>query len=97
MGWQERQNVSGIHCLANGLSLLLGLNWIPMCWQMYEMCLKSYDLAILDNAFLVHAPGIKHIDPKEEKKRLPFIKRNNMVYNTILAKLRRKYGTKNQC
>ncbi|XP_054155206.1 beta-1,4-glucuronyltransferase 1-like [Oppia nitens] len=65
--------------------------------QMYEMCLRGYDLGILDNAFLVHAPGIKHIDPKEEKKRLPFIKRNNMIYNTILAKLRRKYGTKNQC
>jgi hypothetical protein len=64
---------------------------------MYEMCLMNYDLAILDNAFLVHAPGIKHIDQKEEKKRLPFIKRNNMVYNTILSKLRKKYGTKNNC
>lgn len=27
--------------------------------QMYEMCLLNYDLLILDNAFLVHAPGIK--------------------------------------
>ncbi len=61
------------------------------------MCLMNYDLAILDNAFLVHAPGIKHIDRNEEKKRLPFIKHNNMVYNTILAKLRKKYGTKNNC
>lgn len=34
--------------------------------QMYEMCLMHYELHILDNAFLVHAPGIKtmkeHID-----------------------------------
>lgn len=27
--------------------------------QMYEMCLMNYDVLILDNAFLVHAPGIK--------------------------------------
>lgn len=27
--------------------------------QMYEMCLLNYDLLILDNSFLVHAPGIK--------------------------------------
>ncbi|KAI1292338.1 Beta-1,4-glucuronyltransferase 1 [Halotydeus destructor] len=65
--------------------------------QMYEMCLMNYDLLVLDNAFLVHAPGIKHIDAKDQKKRLPFIKRNNAVYNTILAKLRKKYGYKNNC
>lgn len=64
---------------------------------MYEMCLKNYDLAILDNAFLVHAPGIKYINSKDERKRLPFIKRNNKVYDTIIAKLRRKYGSKNNC
>lgn len=65
--------------------------------QMYEMCLMNYDVLILDNAFLVHAPGIKHIDPKDQRKRLPFIKRNNAVYNTILSKLRRKYGNNNKC
>lgn len=32
--------------------------------QMYEMCLLNYDLLILDNAFLVHAPGIKVSDQK---------------------------------
>lgn len=67
--------------------------------QMFEMCLLNYDLLILDNAFLVHAPGIKHIDPEDQKRRSPFIKRNNQVYTTVISKLRRKYGNKgnNQC
>lgn len=65
--------------------------------QMYEMCLKNYDLLILDNAFLVHAPGIKHIDPQDQRRRLPFIKRNNQIYNTIIAKLRKRYNFKNNC
>lgn len=66
---------------------------------MFEMCLLNYDLLILDNAFLVHAPGIKHIDPEDQKRRSPFIKRNNQVYTTVISKLRRKYGNKgnNQC
>ncbi|XP_053203389.1 beta-1,4-glucuronyltransferase 1-like [Panonychus citri] len=59
--------------------------------QMFEMCLLNYDLLILNNAYLVHAPGIKHIDHADDKKRLPFIKRNNQVYTTVISKLRRKY------
>ncbi|RWS07749.1 N-acetyllactosaminide beta-1:3-N-acetylglucosaminyltransferase-like protein [Dinothrombium tinctorium] len=65
--------------------------------QMYEMCLLNYDLLILDNAFLVHAPGIKHIDPKDEKRRWPFIKRNNAIYNTIISKLKLRHGKNNKC
>ena len=65
--------------------------------QMYEMCLMDYDILVLDNAFLVHAPGIKHIDEQDSSRRLKFIKRNNQVYNTILAKLRKKYGSHNAC
>lgn len=65
--------------------------------QMYEMCLMDYDILVLDNAFLVHAPGIKHIDEQDMSRRLNFIKRNNQVYNTILAKLRKKYGSPKGC
>ena len=65
--------------------------------QMYEMCLMDYDILVLDNAFLVHAPGIKHIDEQDNSRRINFIKRNNQVYNTILAKLRKKYGSPKGC
>ena len=65
--------------------------------QMYEMCLMNYDILVLDNAFLVHAPGIKRLDEQDMTRRQAFIKRNNQVYKTILAKLRQKYGSANAC
>ncbi|XP_074601557.1 beta-1,4-glucuronyltransferase 1-like [Brevipalpus obovatus] len=63
--------------------------------QMFEMCLLNYDLLILDNAFLVHAPGIKRIDMKDQQKRLPFIKLNERTYKTIVSKLVKKYKSVN--
>ena len=59
---------------------------------MLEMCFMDYDLLILDNAFLCHAPGIKHIDPKDQQKRAPFIKKNNQIYDVAISKLRKKYS-----
>jgi len=64
---------------------------------MYEMCLMNYDLLILDNAFLVHAPGIKFYSVKDDTQRLPFIKSNQKVHNLLLSQLGKKYGTKNKC
>ncbi len=61
------------------------------------MCLMNYDLAILDNAFLVHAPGIKRVTFEEEKKRAPFIVINDMARKNITSNLKEKYGTKNNC
>ncbi len=61
------------------------------------MCLMNYDLAILDNAFLVHAPGIKRVTLEEEKKRAPFIVINDMAREKIRLNLKEKYGTKNHC
>lgn len=59
--------------------------------QMYEMCLLNYDILVLDNAFLVHAPGIKRIDEDDQNRRINFIRRNNAIYKTILSKLRKQY------
>lgn len=65
--------------------------------QMYQMCLMNYDLLILDNAFLVHASGIKRYHPKDDQKRLVYIKYNHQIYTSTLAELRKKYGNKNYC
>lgn len=68
--------------------------------QMYEMCLMNYQILVLDNAFLVHAPGIKRISKSDDSKRLTFIKRNNAIYQSIMALLRKKYlqnGKKTDC
>ena len=64
---------------------------------MYQMCLMNYDMLILDNAFLVHAPGIKYHNQKDDKLRLPFIIQNQRVHSSLLTNLRKKYGTKNKC
>lgn len=68
--------------------------------QMYEMCLQDYRLLIAGNAFLVHAPGIKHIDQNDVKKRLSLIIENNGIYDSYMSKLKRQYssaGTSHKC
>lgn len=62
--------------------------------QMYEMCLQDYYLLVLGNAFLVHAPGIKHIDKRDTIKRWKYIKENNAIYDETIAKLREQYSDK---
>lgn len=62
--------------------------------QMYEMCLQDYYLLVLGNAFLVHAPGIKHMDRNETMKRLKYIRENNAIYDETIAKLREQYSDK---
>ncbi len=63
----------------------------------YEMCLMSYDFVILDNAFLVHAPGIKRNIHGVEDKRRPYIILNSKAEAKIMSHLKKKYGTKNNC
>lgn len=60
--------------------------------QMYELCLQDYHLLIVGNGFMVHAPGIKHIDPKDVQKRIPFIRENNAIYDKNIERLKRKYA-----
>lgn len=65
--------------------------------QMYELCLLDYDLHILDNAFLVHAPGIKTVVAAEERRRAKYIYENNKIYGQIVSHLKQKYGDKPGC
>lgn len=61
--------------------------------QMYEMCLQDYHLMVLGNAFLVHAPGIKHIDKNDNIKRYNYMRENNAIYDETMSRLRRQYST----
>ncbi len=65
--------------------------------QAYEMCLMNYDFVILDNAFLVHAPGIKLYIHGVEDKTKPYIILNSKAEVKIMSDLKKKYGTKNNC
>lgn len=59
--------------------------------QSYELCLRGYDFHILDNAFLVHAPGIKTIIASEERRRVPFVKVNNAHHARLMNSLKSRY------
>ncbi|XP_076344409.1 beta-1,4-glucuronyltransferase 1-like isoform X2 [Tachypleus tridentatus] len=59
-----------------------------------ELCYLDYDLHILDDAFLVHAPGIKRFDKDYHSLRRPFMANNRRVFRKIVEKLQQKYNSK---
>ncbi|RXG52660.1 Beta-1,4-glucuronyltransferase 1, partial [Armadillidium vulgare] len=68
--------------------------------QMHELCLRNYNLVILDRAYLVHSPGIKKKGRKTASSdtwREPFIKANSITYDIIMGELQRKLGNNYKC
>ncbi|KAF2360728.1 hypothetical protein FHG87_008519 [Trinorchestia longiramus] len=73
--------------------------------QMHELCLRRYELVILDRAFLVHSPGIKRLPRRggrgwgapHDSWRAPFIKTNSRVYEEVVTALDNKYGADKRC
>ncbi|XP_044748829.1 beta-1,4-glucuronyltransferase 1-like [Coccinella septempunctata] len=56
--------------------------------QMLQMCLLNYRFVILDNAFLVHWPGIKGRHKRtNDGWRTPYIKRNTERYGHIIRQI----------
>ncbi|EDW45953.1 beta-1,4-glucuronyltransferase 1 [Drosophila sechellia] len=64
--------------------------------QAYAMCVLDYEFHILDNAFLVHKPGIKQ--PGNRKEIFPQERRNNGLINKKISReMRMTYGTRSGC
>ncbi|XP_044262843.1 beta-1,4-glucuronyltransferase 1-like [Tribolium madens] len=64
--------------------------------QGYVLCLLDYDFMVLDNAFLVHKPGIKKIT--RDKKRLKYEKKTNkLIRERFLPEMNFLYNFKNNC
>ena len=66
--------------------------------QGYQLCVLDYDFMILNNAFLIHRPGIKtakssssHIDKGKVAAQNDFIKK------IIMPELKQLYGTRKGC
>lgn len=60
------------------------------------MCVLNYEFHILDNAFLVHRPGIKYYH--KDKERDVFVKRTQvLIKQQILPELKLLYGTRKGC
>lgn len=61
------------------------------------MCLLNYTYLVLDNAFLIHKPGIKK--QKVQLQRHPNLVRNTnkLIRNVIKGELDTIYGTNDEC
>ncbi|XP_022919511.1 beta-1,4-glucuronyltransferase 1-like [Onthophagus taurus] len=64
--------------------------------QGYALCVLNYDFMILDNAFLVHRPGIK-VYKKDSKRLLLSAKTNQLINKIIYPELKVIYGVRKGC
>jgi len=65
--------------------------------QMYEMCLMNYELHILDNAFLVHSPGIKKDWKKNLNWRKPFMRDRYRILRQIKLEINARHSENKNC
>lgn len=64
--------------------------------QGYILCILNYEFHILDNAFLVHRPGIKHF--KRDVSRDVFVNQTKLlIRNVIYPELKKLYGFRKGC
>ncbi|EEZ97317.1 N-acetyllactosaminide beta-1,3-N-acetylglucosaminyltransferase-like Protein [Tribolium castaneum] len=64
--------------------------------QGYALCVLDYDFLILNNAFLVHRPGIK-VYKKDQKRAMLAAKTNQLIKKIIFPELKVLYGVKKGC
>uniref|UniRef100_V5GVL7 N-acetyllactosaminide beta-1,3-N-acetylglucosaminyltransferase n=1 Tax=Anoplophora glabripennis TaxID=217634 RepID=V5GVL7_ANOGL len=64
--------------------------------QGYALCVMDYDFLILDNAFLVHKPGIK-VYKKDARRAMLAAKTNQLIKKIIFPELKVLYGVKKGC
>ncbi|XP_049820480.1 beta-1,4-glucuronyltransferase 1 [Aethina tumida] len=64
--------------------------------QGYALCVMDYDFLILDNAFLVHKPGIK-LYKKDSRRATLSAKTNQLIKKIIYPELKVLYGIKKGC
>ena len=63
---------------------------------MYILCVRDYEFHILDNAFLVHRPGIKS-NVKDPGRQTLANKQSTLIHKHILPEYKRLFGTKKEC
>ncbi|XP_063215644.1 beta-1,4-glucuronyltransferase 1-like [Bacillus rossius redtenbacheri] len=64
--------------------------------QVFELCALCYEFHVLDNAFVVHKPGVKKF--KKERDRSVYVHQTKeMVERIVLPELERKYPASRYC
>lgn len=61
------------------------------------MCLLNYTYMVLDNAFLIHKPGIKKTKEQLQKHGAIVRNTNKMIREVIKGELDTIYGTNKEC
>ncbi|XP_043192751.1 beta-1,4-glucuronyltransferase 1-like [Amphibalanus amphitrite] len=64
--------------------------------QGYTLCIQDYDFMILNNAFLVHKPGIKKYKPDKWRDTL-VSKQRRFILSAEKLELERMFGRRKQC
>ncbi|XP_021198369.2 beta-1,4-glucuronyltransferase 1 [Helicoverpa armigera] len=64
--------------------------------QGYVLCVKDYEFMILNNAFLVHKPGIKYYTKNVKRDKIGS-RQSAYVRNVIHPELKKLYGVKSGC
>lgn len=64
--------------------------------QGYALCVMDYEFHILDNAFLVHKPGIKVLK-KDNRRAMLSGKTNQLIRKIIYPELKIMYGMRKGC
>ncbi|KAJ8952955.1 hypothetical protein NQ318_006572 [Aromia moschata] len=64
--------------------------------QVYTMCLRNYNFMVLDNAFLIHKPGIKK-KKVQVLKHMDETKKNEKILVRIQNELQNIYGKNKKC
>jgi len=63
--------------------------------QSYKMCSLQYDYHILDNAFLIHRPGIKTHQTFKNRKKIDA--QNQLIQTKILPQIKKLYPVREEC
>lgn len=63
---------------------------------MYILCVRDYEFHILDNAFLVHRPGIKRINKDSQRDRI-VARQNAAIRSKILPEYKTIFGIRKSC
>ncbi|XP_018021939.2 beta-1,4-glucuronyltransferase 1 [Hyalella azteca] len=65
--------------------------------QAYILCVRGYEFHILDNAFLVHRPGIKKYHRYDASREAIVAKQTRLLKGHILPEYKVLFGTKSEC
>lgn len=63
---------------------------------MYILCVRDYEFLIMDNAFLVHRPGIKHVT-KDKPRDKVVAQQNTLIRKHILPEYKILFGVNKKC